>query len=115
MPERACGEFGGNSQPVFQPVVGPVLYVFVSARNYKLLKVEVPERLTSGVSATGNLVPGGVIKMTDTVSNSVGVVPASTTWFYLSTNQKCSTTSAVSMSPIKRDAREVGKNRYEHC
>jgi N-acetylneuraminic acid mutarotase len=40
----------------------------------------------TAVSVTGSLVSGGVIQVTDTVSNLVGVAPVSTTWFYLATS-----------------------------
>ncbi len=37
----------------------------------------------SGVSVSGSFVSGGTVQVTDTVTDSIGVAPGSTTWFYL--------------------------------
>ncbi len=54
----------------------------------------------TAVSVTGSLVAGGVIHVTDTVSNLAGVAPVSTTWFYL-------TTSATAQSGTYLGSRSV--------
>ena len=50
------------------------------------ITIAAPDLAESGVTVTGNTVSGGVIQVTDTVTNNIGVAPASATWFYLATS-----------------------------